>query len=73
MVEYGILARLLARAFMGSAFWPWKKIFAWSLALSILYASTDEYHQLFAAGRRGAPLDVTIDGVGAWLALGLKP
>lgn len=73
MGVYGILARLLARAFTGSTYWSWKKIFAWSLALSILYACTDECHQMFVAGRVGALHDVIIDGVGGWLALGLRP
>jgi VanZ family protein len=73
MVEYGVLARLLARAFTGSTLWSWKKIFAWSLALAILYACTDEYHQTFVAGRHGTPRDVGFDSVGAWVAMGLKP
>lgn len=70
---YGILARLLARALTGSTFWPWKKIFLWSLALAFLYACTDEYHQTFVAGRVGAVHDVVIDTFGAWLALGIRP
>ena|SRR5258706_12123676 len=73
MVEYGVLARLLARAFTGSTFWPWKKIFAASLVSAALYSCTDEFHQAFVAGRHGTPRDVVIDTVGAWLALGLKP
>jgi len=71
--EYAILARLLARALAGTTFWSWKKIFAGSLVLSILYAGTDEYHQTFVPGREGCLRDVTVDGVGAWLALGLTP
>jgi len=73
VVEYGILARLLTRAFTGSSHWAWKRIFAWSLALAILYACTDEFHQTFVAGRHGTPRDVLFDSAGAWLALGLKP
>ena len=70
---YGILARLLARALIGSTYWPWKKIFAWSLALAILYAGTDEWHQRFVPGRLGQPPDIGFDAIGAWLALGLRP
>jgi VanZ family protein len=70
---YAILARLVARALTGTTFWPWKKIFAWALAFSILYACTDEYHQSFVPGRGPAMHDVIIDGIGAWLALGLRP
>ena len=73
MVEYAVLARLLARALSGSTFWPWKKIFAASLVLAALYSSTDEYHQRFVAGRHGSFRDVLIDTAGAWMALGFKP
>ena len=70
---YAILARLLARAFMGSTYASWKRIFAWSLTLSFLYACSDEYHQSFVAGRHASVQDVAIDTLGSWLALGLKP
>ena len=73
MGVFGILARLLARAFTGSTYWSWKKIFATSLALTFLYAYMDEYHQAFVCGRIGSAKDVTIDTLGAWLALGLMP
>ena len=73
MGEYGILARLLARAFSGSTFWSWKRIFFWSLVLSFIYACSDEFHQSFVAGRVASVLDVTFDTLGAWLTLGLKP
>jgi len=70
---YGILARLLARAFTGSTFWSWKRIFTCSLVASFLYACTDEYHQSYVAGRHASAQDVAIDTLGSWLALGLKP
>lgn len=35
------------------------------LALCILFAATDEYHQTFVAGRTGQLLDVIIDSAGA--------
>jgi len=73
MLVFGILARLLARALTGSTYWPWKRIFAWSLALTLLYAASDEYHQRFTPGRVPAAHDVVIDGLGAWLALGIRP
>ena len=37
--------------------------------LGVAYASSDELHQHFVPGRRGAPLDVLIDAVG--VALGI--
>ncbi len=70
---FGILARLLARAFMGSTFWSWKRIFACSLIAAFLYACVDEYHQSFVPGRHASPEDVAIDTFGSWLALGIKP
>jgi VanZ family protein len=73
MGVFGILARLLARAFTRSTFWSWKKIFAVSLVLSILYACTDEYHQSFVPGRHPSVMDVAIDSFGAWTALGWVP
>jgi len=73
MFVFGVLARLLARALMGSSRGSWKKIFAWALALSFLYACSDEYHQSFVPGRSCSAVDVTIDTVGAWLALGFRP
>jgi|SRR6185437_9015090 len=73
MGVYGILARLIARALTGGTLASWRKIFAASLVLAVLYACTDEYHQGFVAGRHAAVEDVMIDGTGAWLALGLVP
>lgn len=70
---FGILARLLARALTGSTFWPWKKIFARSLILTILYAATDEYHQSFIDDRGPAVGDAILDSLGAWIALGFVP
>jgi hypothetical protein len=73
MGVFGILARLLTRAFSGCTYWSWKKIFAASLVLSILYACTDEYHQSFVPGRHASIVDVGIDSFGAWTALGWVP
>jgi len=70
---FGILARLLARAFAESTFWSWKRIFVCSLVTAFLYACTDEYHQSYVADRHASPADVVIDTLGSWLALGIKP
>ena len=53
--EYAVLGLLLARA----ARRPWVAV-----ALGVAYAASDELHQHFVPGRRGAPLDVAIDAVG---------
>ncbi|MFN2468740.1 MAG: VanZ family protein [Gaiellaceae bacterium] len=58
--EYAILGALLLRA-LGSEL-P-------ALAAAVAYAVTDEVHQSFVEGRRGAPLDVAIDGLGVLAGL----
>ncbi len=66
MAAFGILAVLLWRAIsysrQGGAV-------AVSLALTILYAASDEFHQSFTAGRHASPVDVGIDSIGAVIAL----
>ena len=59
-VEYAILGLLLVRALRREL--P-------ALVLGVAYAVSDELHQHFVPGRRGAPLDVLIDAVG--VALGI--
>ena len=60
--EYAVLGALLARATgrTGVAF-----------ALGVLYAVSDEVHQMFVPGRHGAPLDVAIDALGVALGVAL--
>ena len=71
MIEYAILAWLWWRALRrrASKEWSWK-VAGWAWCLSVVYAITDEAHQLFVANRTGSPLDVLIDAAGATLALG---
>ena len=67
MTAYGILAALLWRA-LGASPANWKLAgLAWALA--VLYAASDETHQLFVPGRHGSPVDVAIDGAGACITL----
>lgn len=40
-----------------------------AVAISFLYAVSDEYHQSFVAGRIGSPVDVAIDTLGMALAV----
>ena len=60
VAEYAVLGALLARALARSGV---------AFALGVAYAVSDEVHQHFVAGRRGAPVDVLIDSVG--VALGI--
>ena len=58
--EYALLGALLLRALRRDL--P-------ALALGVAYAISDELHQHFVPGRRGAPLDVLIDAVGVGLGV----
>ena len=69
MIEYGILAFLLWRALSRG-----RDTLAWSalvtaFLVSVLYAASDEYHQTFVPGRKGTPVDVGVDAIGALVAL----
>ena len=39
-----------------------------SIAITLLYAASDEWHQTFVEGRHGSPWDVAIDAAGVGLA-----
>jgi VanZ family protein len=39
-----------------------------AIAITLLYAVSDEYHQTFTEGRHGSPWDVAIDAAGVGLA-----
>ncbi len=41
-----------------------KVLFFWMEILTLIYACTDEFHQLFVMGRQGKIFDVLIDGIG---------
>ena len=55
LTEYAILMILLLRTRI-----PAKLAFV----LGVLYASSDEWHQTYVAGREGRPRDVVIDSIG---------
>lgn len=61
--EYGVLCITIAQAFALRL--EWRKALWWGMALAILYASTDEFHQTFIPGRVGTWSDVLVDGSGA--------
>jgi VanZ family protein len=50
MVEYAGLAVLLARALVGEKF-GWIAVLVLAMALTSAYGASDEWHQLFTAGR----------------------
>jgi VanZ family protein len=63
---FGVLAVLWARA-LGER--PQTLLIA--LALTLLYALSDEFHQAFVPGRHPDPWDLIFDGLGAAVGLGL--
>lgn len=63
-VEYGMLAMCLGITISHSKTWFNRWQFK-TVCLCFLYASTDEFHQLFVPGRSGQIRDVLIDTVGA--------
>ena len=66
MAEYGLLVFLLWRALRASV--PDRAAVAVALALAVLYAASDEWHQSYVEGRHGTPVDVLIDSTGIVLA-----
>jgi VanZ family protein len=71
--EYAVLALLLWRAWQHTLrqnIQPWhSREAALALAVSVLYAASDEYHQSFVPSRGASLRDVLIDAVGAALGL----
>jgi VanZ family protein len=71
IVEYSILTFLFLRIF--STYLPKNKVrTAWISAFcALIYAVSDEVHQLFVFGRTGKVTDVLIDSIGIGLMIGL--
>ena len=60
--EYAVLGALLTRATGRPRL---------AFVLGVLYAASDELHQLAVPGRHGAPLDVAIDAAGVLVGVTL--
>jgi VanZ family protein len=69
LTEFAVLALLLWRALYKPVRReprPWSRRIAWqTLLLVLLYASSDEFHQLFVPSRQASVVDVMIDTTGA--------
>jgi len=46
-----------------------KRLYMIAFTVSVIFASTDEFHQLFVSGRSGRAVDVLIDSTGAAIGL----
>jgi len=66
ILEYAVLTLLLFRALKEYQLTK-KRILILAIALAVLYALSDEYHQTFIQGRIGALSDVFIDSLGVFL------
>lgn len=66
MTEYAVLAMTL---FWGFHNLVTKRCYTISWIVTILYAITDEIHQLYVPGRAGKATDVLIDSIGACIGL----
>ncbi len=75
LAEYAVLGLLAWRAFHkpdSNNLRPWEWPDATrAMAVVVLYATSDELHQLFVPTRQASVVDVLIDTTGAILALGL--
>jgi VanZ family protein len=67
---YMLLAVFSSNAVHQSGISGWKG-FAAAFGICVLYASSDEIHQLFVAGRSGQSTDVLIDSLGALVGMGI--
>ncbi len=65
VTEYAVLTLLWWRALRGLGLGA---ALPAAVAISLLYACTDEFHQTFVDGRRGTPVDVAIDSIGIAIA-----
>lgn len=67
MTEYAVLAMLCLGALAGEEMTRRQKMIAFGM--TVLYAASDEFHQLFVPGRSGMVRDVLIDSTGAFLGI----
>ena len=68
LTEYAVLALLVCRGLRGWIEASWRRV-ALVLALAMLFAAGDEFHQSFVASRTASLGDVLLDCSGALLGL----
>lgn len=67
IIEYGLLFILTTRALKKTNLFP-KTYILYAIYISILYALSDEYHQMLVLSREGIMRDVIIDSIGIYIA-----
>jgi VanZ family protein len=65
VTEYAILTALWWRALNALDV---SRPLVGAVAIALLYAASDEFHQTFVDGRQGTPVDVLIDAIGMTIA-----
>ncbi|MBU3958683.1 MAG: VanZ family protein [Candidatus Omnitrophica bacterium] len=66
IIEYAILALLINRALKNyNPKLIYARRFLWVFFVSVIYAASDEYHQMFVPGRCASGFDLCIDGIGS--------
>ena len=74
LTEFAILALLLQRALahpFGQVRRSDGSATAWALVFTVLYAASDEFHQVFVPSRQASVIDVMIDSLGGIAGLAL--
>lgn len=69
LFAYFVLALFVFHAFQVSM-WTKRATIGMTIVVCVLYAVTDEVHQLFIPGRSGQVTDVLIDTIGSVLGIG---
>ena len=70
ILEYLPLGFLVFRAIKNTKMsFSVRKAFIFSLTFVVLYAASDEFHQLFVPGRYASFLDLLCDGIGALIGI----
>ena len=68
MIEFGLLAILVFRGLRGHGVRITRGL-VFASVFSLIYAISDEYHQIFILGRSGKLSDAGIDSIGIIIAL----
>ena len=66
--------KLIHAATYGALWFLWWRALGYgnplaAIAITLLYAASDEWHQTFTEGRHGTPVDVAIDAAGVAIAV----
>ena len=64
VTEYAVLTLLVLRFAFLAKVWQNRRPVLFAGVVAVLYACSDEFHQLFVQGRTGAVRDVLIDSIG---------